>query len=284
MADVNTLEVMEDTQPTQPAQDQIVVVEEAVPEANKVPGSDAVLEVVEEEQQAQDTDWANDKDHSKFVGYMEARIKNIPRHSGNTIPGCERAVSYLKDCQNELRTAIRSDLDGKIDELVVDKLHKELQEMIERLEKQIEKLRVNGAVKVANVQVQLVTAGECNRCGAGVPTWHDVENDRVVCLKCDAEVGSDDLTKVANTPKLTVFISAFERAIVGTLIDSAVSNGKNIEEVYDKLDKKYKFTDRERLAIVQTVADYGFPCILDRAKIDDKDNQNDGELMRNYSA
>lgn len=279
MADVNVMEVMEDA--TLDPAAQVMVVEEPVDESRRIPGSDAVIEV-EEEQAARDTDWENDQDHSKFIGYIKDKIHNrIPRHSGQMM-GCERAISHLKGCQNELRTAIRSDTDGKIDELEAEQLYKDTQEMIDRLQLQIDKLRTDGK-KSAKVEVQLVAEGQCERCG-DVPTWHDVEHDRVVCLMCESEVGSEELTKVANTPKITVFVSAFERAIVGSIIDSAVSNGKNIEDTFDKLNEQYKFTDREVLSIKQTLADYGFPCILDRAKVGDQDTENNGELARNYSA
>lgn len=248
-----------------------------------LPGSDITVEE-EPEQAAKDTNWLDDKDHSKFLPYFEEKINKIPKHSGMTIGGNERALSYVKDLQNELTKAMRSDLEGKIDEDKADKLYKKLDDMSERLENQINKLRTSTSHKMfASPQFRLITEGKCENCG-DVPTWCDTENDKVVCLKCNSEVGKG-LEKVANTPVINVFITPFERACVASIVNGAVSNGKNIEELYEKLNKRYKFTDREKLSLGQLLMDMGYSSIvLDRVKMDENDGENDGELARNYQA
>jgi hypothetical protein len=254
--------------------------------AKTLPGSTMTVED-EPEQDAKDTNWADDKDHSKFMPYFEGKFHTVPKHSGNTIPGCERAHSYCKDMQGELSKAMRSDLEGKIDEGWADEKYRQLNDHIERLEKQIKKLQTNTSTKnrvFASPEVRLVAEGKCDRCEGDVPTWHDVENDRVVCLKCNAVVGSDGLEKIANTPVINVMITPFQRAFIATLINGACSGGKNIEELWEKMEKKYKLDDKERLGLIQLLADYGYPLILDRAKIDENDGENNGELNRNYPA
>jgi hypothetical protein len=252
--------------------------------AEKLPGSDAVV-VEEEEQAAKDTNWADDKDHSKFRSHFEESLTKGPPHSGGSIPGCERYIAFTKNRLNELSKAMRSDFQGAIDEAWADGMYKKLQDDSEKLESHLDKLRTNTSHKtMAAVQTRLIAEGKCDKCEGDVPTWHDIANDQVVCLKCEAVVGSEGLTKVAGTPVINVFVSAFERAIVGSLVNGSVAGGKDMNLLYEKLDGKYKFTDREKLAIRQLVADYGFPQILDRVKIDDGDNENDGELARNYHA
>jgi len=264
------------------SEDSLVIEEES-----KVPGSDTIIEV-EEVQEAKDTDWANDKDHSKFVSHLKNKLTKIPKHSGNTLPGCERAIFYLKDLQNELSKAMRSDLEGKIEEKEADDLYKDINKKIELLENQINKLRTNTITQnraFASIpQFKLVSEEKCNKCNSIAPSWHDVENDRIVCLNCESSISTGELNKVAATPYLQVHINAFERAIVGTLINASVSNGKNIEDVYHKLNDKYKFTDREKLSLQQILSDYGFPILMDRAKIEENNGENDGELARNYPA
>ena len=264
----------EETEP----QDTVEVFEEPKPEITEyVPGSNTpFVEVTEDEveQKAEDveTDWEHDQDHSKFLKYFDSKVKNIPRHSGNTVLGCERAISFLKAVLNELSKALRSDLDGKIDEQAAEDRHKDAQNMIDRLEQQVSKLK--GVGKVAELEVRLVSEGHCDVCNSEVPMWHDVVNEEVVCLKCNAEKG---LEKTATVPKINVYVSAFERAVVGTIINSTVSAGRNIEETYVHLKNKYNFTPREELAIQQLVEDYGFPIFKDRGRLNENSDPASNE-------
>lgn len=268
--------------------EQVMEVEEE--DDKQIPGSTMSITQEAEDDIVHETDWENDKDYGKFSEYFKSKISSIPKHSGETIPGCERAMSYCKDLQRELSKAMRGDLDGKIDESWADKQYKKLNDYIDRLKAQINKLMSKSQTKdklFASVTTRLVAHGSCDNCNCEVPTWHDTENDQVVCLNCNTVVGSngtDSVVKIAQTPVINIMISAFERAIVSTLLNASVSGGKNIEEIYDKLNKKYKFTDREVLAIRQLLADYGMPMIQDRAKIDENDGENDGEFSENFFA
>jgi len=256
-----------------------------VVEEEKIPGSEKPVEQEAVDSIPKETNWADDKDHSKFHIHVEIKKNKIPKHDGANIPGCERALAFVKDLQNELTKAMRTDFDGKIDESWADKQYKEFNDWIDRLKKQIDKLRAGTETKnkvFASPEVRLVAEGKCDKCEGDVPTWHDVENDRVICLKCNAVVGSEGLEKIANTPTINVYVSAFERACVGMIINGAVSQGKNIEDLYHKVEAKYKFTDREKLSIRQILSDYGYPQLWDRAKIEEDDGKNDGELMSNY--
>ena len=154
--------------------------------------------------------------------------------------------------------AMRSDYDAVIDEGEVDGLRKNIGDMMERLEKQIKKLKGSG--KTASLETRLVSNGHCEKCASVAPIWHDTHNDKLVCLHCEAEATrNDNIEKTAGTPVLNVYMTPFERAVVGIMVNSKVSAGRNIEETYEKLKNKYNFTPREELAIQQLVADYGYP-------------------------
>jgi hypothetical protein len=251
-----------------------------------VPGSDKPFEEKvpeeEEEQDAKDTDWANDKDTSKFIAYMKSKLTKIPRHSGNTIPGCERAAAFLKQCENELSQAMRSDIDGKIDEQEIDTIRKQIRVWVDRLEQQIERLKKN-----ASFEVRMVSDGECKKCGSIAPMWHDIKNDTHVCLRCEHNEKHDSLEKTAATPVLNVYVTPFERAVVGIMINSQVSAGHSIEDTYEKLKNKYNFTPREELAIQQLVSDYGYPVFKDRGLINEPSDPAAGngvDWMTQYQA
>ncbi len=270
-----------------PGDDEVVVEDE---HRDVIPGSDSVFvdeaddNIVEEKAK----DWSHDKDHSQFIAYMKEKLTKIPRHSGETVPGCERAKAYLKSLDSEISSAMRSDLDGAIDETDIDNIRKRIEDDCDRLDKQIKKLR---GTKRASIDVKLVSDGHCSVCNSNVPVWHDVSSDKTICMSCNASNKQEDnetLEKTAGTPVLNVYVSAFERAVVGTIINSAVSAGKNIEETYSRMKGKYNFTPREELAIIQLIADYGYPVgLLDRASINEDSDPSSGESaewITNYNA
>jgi hypothetical protein len=268
-------------------EDPLVVTEDAAADGAMAPAADIVVNEVlpgsnmpyMPEQKAEDkpTDWLNDGDHTHFLKYIKDKLSSkVPRHTGLTIPGCERALAFLKGLDNEISKAMRSDLDGKVDEAEIDAVRKEIAKGCERLDQQLKKLRSS---KKGETEVRLISTGQCEQCEATTPLWHDVANARMVCLHCDAgaTVADGDLKKEAGTPILNVYLTAFERAIVGTIVNSAVSAGNNIEETYTLLKNKYNFTPREELAIQQLVADYGYPVFKDRGRLNEESDPAAGD-------
>lgn len=263
-----------------------LVVDEADDAADQlVPGSNTMwVEDAPEEQKAKD--WANDGAHAHFTQHLKDQLTKIPRHSGETVPGCERAKAFLKSLDSEISKAMRSDLKGEIDEEEVDTLRKSIEGMIDRLEKQLNKLT---GTKRAALDVRLVSEGNCDKCESTAPMWHDVAHDELVCMSCDSNAikKGDNIEKTAGSATINVYVSAFERAIVGTMINSKVSAGRNIEETYDKLKNKYNFTPREELAIQQLVSDYGYPVYKDRGLLNEPSDPASGDgvdWLTNYQA
>lgn len=253
-----------------PMEESLLVEEDAADYAALIPGSD--IEYVDDEEVVEEApkDWANDGNHAAFVDYVKDKMKKIPRHSGETISGCERAKAFLNKLDNEISKAMRSDFEGVIDEGEIDALRKSITDMTERLDKQIKKLKASG--KTADLNVRLVSEGSCSKCESNVPMWHDTEKNTMVCLHCEANEHSgaeNRIEKQATTPVLNVYMTPFERAIVGILINSKVSAGRNIEETYLKLKNKYNFNPREELSIQQLVADYGYPVLKDRGLLNE---------------
>ena len=67
-----------------------------------------------------------------------------------------------------------------------------------------------------------------------------------------------------------------------------ISNGRDIEDSYQKLVKKYKLTDRERLELIQLLQDMGLPMIRDRALLPEDDfdprSSDNFDFGSNYQA
>ena len=77
--------------------------------------------------------------------------------------------------------------------------------------------------------------------------------------------------------------------IAGIIINSVVSGGKPLEEVYDFLKEKYDLSDREELAIMQVIMDSGYPIFKDRGTFSSKKNKDGAkghgiEFIKNYFA
>ena len=240
-----------------------------------IPGSRSIYKEDEAEEEEEKT-WSKDKEHSDFIAYLKVRVKQIPKHSGETLPGCERAKSFLRGLDGEISKAMRSDSDGVIDESEVDEIRRSIESMVDRLDNQIGKIR--GKRASVSHDVKLVSEAYCSSCNTTSPMWNDTENDRLVCMACNADRNdSGSLEKTAATPIINVYISAFERAVVGIIINATVSAGKNMEEVYDKMKNKYNFAPREELAIQQLIADYGYPVFKDRGLLNEPVDPSSGE-------
>ena len=98
-----------------------------------------------------------------------------------------------------------------------------------------------------------------------------------------------ELKKIAAHPKLQLFVTPFERAISGIIINSVISGGKPLEEVYEFLKEKYSLTDREELAVMQIIMDSGFPIFKDRGTFSSKKDKDSSskhgiEFIKNYFA
>lgn len=202
-----------------------------------------------------ETNWADDKDTSKFIDYLREKWDGIPQHNGNSISGCERAVSYLNKLNREISEAVRKDENNALDPFIDE----------------VEEYRV----KILQGMVKLK-----NRIGELKKKVREEGSQK------RAEDTSEEIVKEAKSGKISVYMTPFERAISGMLINSVVSAGHPFEEVYDYLKKKFKLTEREELAILQIVMDMGYPIFKDRGTIADSgDGEQDGhgiDFIKNY--
>jgi hypothetical protein len=70
--------------------------------------------------------------------------------------------------------------------------------------------------------------------------------------------------------------------VVGTLINATVSGGRNLEELFEKLKKKYSLNEREQLAVQQILADMGYPVFKDRARVGEDEDPTDSDEPREW--
>jgi len=238
-----------------------------------LPGAEVqFVQYVEDEKVVEEVSWEKSKKPEHFMAWAHEQLQNIPQHSGKTISGSERALSFLKDLSNKASQAMKADLYGAIDEMELDTLRKDIQKMIDRLENHIERLQKNASVR-------FIVDGVCKACDSSAPVWTDPATNSHVCLACDSKVDTDDLQKTAGTPAVSVYMTPFERAVVSTIINATVSGGRNIEESYLKMKNKYDFTPREEMSFQQLISDHGYPIIKDRGLINEPSDPASGDGM-----
>lgn len=230
------------------------------------------------------------QDAKDFEPFLVVRVQRLaPQSSCSTKSEMERALGQRKKLNSHISKALQGDFDSKIQVKRVDALRAKLEHEIDALERQLEALEdMSRAKKRMRRQRHGSDESLCPVCGQ--LAYDDPELGLPVCLAC----GGEPIVKEAGTPHFTgiqVQISAFENAVTGMLINAVVSGGKNMEELYGKLKKKYGFSEREELAILQILADKGYPVFKDRAMLgDDEDpsrKQGDktlGEWQSQYLA
>lgn len=233
-------------------------------------------EASNDDAEEKETDWENDGDHGKFMFHVRRKLDNIPRHSGSTTVGCEKAIAFLKRLDREISKAIQSDEDNVIDEHEAEGIRDTIMEFVDQLEGAHEKLMGGKRKKKASVWVGKEVVARLND-GADIQYFLPVIKDEVEELVRVALTEPEDdqvqkfvegekqlgMKKEAHTAHISLYVDPFMQSITRILINSHVSAGRNIEDVYKHLDKKYSFTNREKLGIQEVLMQKGFPIFKD---------------------
>ena len=241
-----------------------------------VPG--VQLQVVEKEPEKSKT-WADDQHHADFVRHYNDRLNKLPAHSGTTTVGCERTMAYLKELLSDLSHAVRTDMKCELDEMEIEALRDRTSEMIDQLqeahaslsESKSKKKNKKAYVRVDKTVVARIGDGESISYYVKVAQGDQEEllqvklaepTDEQVQMFVNGEAQAG-LTKEAGTAKVMLVEDPFLHAITRILINSHVSAGRNIEEVYAELKNKYKLDDREELSVQELLLQKGLPIYKD---------------------
>jgi hypothetical protein len=190
----------------------------------------------EDNQQAKDKkkskwDWQS-KDHKGFLPWIKDRVDDVPKHSGKDLAGLDRAIAYLEKLDAEISKAMRLDLDGALDANKIEEVREKIEEGIDRLEDRVEKLKQSKKTrkKSSEFEPELVKEAQKAMGVKGV---------------------------MVTVP---LFISHLGRVIMNGMI----SGGHDAEDIFRKLSKKYKLTDREKAELIQYLEDSNMPIRIDR--------------------
>lgn len=183
-------------------------------------------------------DWES-KGPTGFIAWVKERCDDVPKHSGYDTAGIERAISYLEKLDNEISKAMKMDLDGELDADKIEEVRAKIDDGVERLHARLDKVSKKGKKK------------------------KKADADNVGLVK--------EAQKIPGIAGIVVTVPLSISAIVRTCINGSVSAGHDIEDMFKKLSKKYKLTDREVFESLQLFADMGFPMRRDRGIDPDED-------------
>lgn len=260
--------------------------------AKRLPGALMPM-LMDEEEEEKESDWEHDKDHKKFLSYLHHRLEHLPAHSGSTTVGCERTISFLKRLDKEISQAIRTDEDNIIDEDEAEKLRDQIMDYVDDLEEAYSNLMEKKRSKknASNVRVGKEVVARIydgNDIKYYIPVVQGEEEellevrvaeptDEQVQLFVAGEEYDHGLTKEAQTARIVLVEDPFLHSITRILINSHVSAGRNIEEVYEHLKKKYSFTSREELSIQELLLQKGMPIFKDFGRLGEPADPADGK-------
>ena len=173
---------------------------------------------------------------SDFLNYLKDQYpNNIPKHNGQSVMGCEKAIGFLKSLSEEISRNVRADKEGAIDVSEAEDYNQKIIFDILKLKKHLKELK---------------------------------RSMTETAMKAASEIPEDSMVKSASkSAKMYICITPFHRAISGILVNSVVSAGKPFEEVYEYLVEKYQITPREELELAQVLMDMGYPLFKDRGDL-----------------
>lgn len=277
MADDMAYDMKEDM-----AEDQAVFVVDEEEMQEFLPGSPVAIVEFNNEEEVKETDWENDGDHSKFMVWFHTQLSNLPQHSGQTTVGCERVIAALNRLDRELSKAIQTDINGLIDEEEAEKLRDTIYDWKDKLEEAKSKL-MNKKMKnkKSSFRIGKEVVARFND-GKDIQYFIAVGNDEGETLlkvtlaePTDEQVArflESELTKeAATTPVMTLVEDPFLHSITRMLIQSHITHGKDMEQVYANFKDKYNFTAREELSIQELLHQKGFPLVKDLGRVGDGD-------------
>lgn len=237
--------------------------------ADTLPGSEMVIEDSNDDHEVVQTNWLDDRDVTKFIDHLREAFSSIPKHDGNSISGCERAIVYLNGINKDISEAVRMDSAGSLNDSLDE----------------IEEYRVKilqGIVKLKN-RISELKKKISEEAGTKKKASEEI-NIHAALAK------SNEMLKKEGSKEIQLVMTPFERALAGILINSTVSAGQPFEDVYEFLKEKFELTPREELSLIQLVMDMGYPIFKDRGTIgesskDDKGNKTHGiDFIKNYLA
>jgi len=167
-----------------------------------------------------DKEWSTPKE---FLVYLRGWAKRVPPFKRENGPSMERAIGYYNKVLREVSNVLRSDAEDV--NLTLDELQ-EIQDIRNEILKQIERI-------------------------------DEIKNKLDVALRRGEEKGK--MVKEATTPVITTVKTPFIFDLARDIVNARVSSGRNMEELFKRASDEFKLNQREKVELVWTLKDMGWP-------------------------
>lgn len=195
----------------------------------------------------------------KFPLWLQERVDTCPRHTGKDLSGIERCIAYFKEVLSAIPKAMRSDIKGELTpqavaqvEVIRDEMHK----AVERLEDRADKIEEN---KYKKTKAKTKKAGE--------------ESSIVKTAQ-----------KITGIEGLYVSVPLLIYSLARTCINGSVSAGHDIDDMFNRLSKKFKLSEREKYELISTIENMGWVVRRDGGSLAGEDIEAGSEDNFDFSA
>lgn len=177
-----------------------------------------------------------------FLPWLSKMMNSVPQHSGRDSAGIERALAYLEALDREISKAVRGDLNNEIDitkaELARDQIYNGIDNLSKRLKQ--------------------------------IATYKDPRKQKSKKADFSPEMVKE-AQKATHVGGIIVTVPLAISTIARTCINSMVSAGKDIDDCFDNLAKRYSLTPREEMETIQLLADMGYAMRRPRGHLRDEE-------------
>jgi len=247
----------------EPSSDLIIVIDDipGAPKGTKLPQIEVVEEDEDKEKSSKDKndlqqselkprgvwDWRG-LNPDEFLVWIKERLDAVPKHSGFDTAGLERAKSYLEKLDIEISSAMREDIDGKLDENKIEQIRNQIENGVNKIKDRIKEVKESKKSKKAEEQLEGIVKQS---------------------------------QKIAGVGKVLITVPLLISRIARVCINSVVSAGKDLKLVFDSQVEKYNLNDREQAELLQLLEDFGYPLHpMDRGYKYDEEYSRDSN--KNY--
>jgi len=227
---------------------------------------ESVLEVTDESAASDEEDAKKSKKNEKwdweshgphgFIAWIKTRIDDVPKHSGYDSAGLERAMSYMERLDNEISRAMRMDLDGELDANKIEEVRSKIDEGLSSLHARLDKVKKSTKARRKKKS--------------------DYTEEGII----------KEGQKITGVQGVFVTVPLLISGIGRICINSMVSAGHDIEDVYAEQVKKWGLNDREKAEVRWFLYDLGYPMRGDRGYMPEEDidtsSSNNFDWAANY--
>jgi hypothetical protein len=177
-----------------------------------------------------------------FIAWVKSRCDDVPKHSGMDTAGLERAIAYLDKLDGEISRAMRMDLDGELDANQIEKVRALIDDGVARLNERLDKIKKVKKTKRTKKK-------------------SDLEHDQLI----------KEAQKIMGVSGVVVTADLLTFRVARTCVNSVVSAGHDIEDVYAHQVKEYNLNKREQACVRELLECMGYIIREDRGHFPDDD-------------